>query len=323
MKKISSSIIITILISLMIGNAYSQSSPKSSQGYSLSIQKIFPTKGKSEVIAQNQKTLANIDKLIATERTKRKNDNWLLTVTGPGNYKSTPVIQNIAYIVTKNDKITYIKSEEEVKTIKLKNYPSITNIIISECSVYGTIKSSDTINYNLNFKYYENNDSLKITEKENPKFSSEYYSNLDIMNKDISEYKNLINDNTKNRLLRAYQNNKQIFAFSNYEDYLKTLENKKKNELEIIAQKNKKIEEERIKKQIDDENNAFFDKLDLLECSKFNKFQQSVQSLMNDKSIKNLKKVKQIYINSNKSERQELDKIVDNLLSKDSKKNDK
>lgn len=308
------------LISILLFIASTLCFSQSTQGYSLDIQKVFPNKSKSEIIAKNEKTLNNINNIIAKERAKRKNDNWVMTVKGPGNYNATPIIQNINYIISNNSEISYLKNESDIIKLKTKTNSNITKIIISECSVYGTIKKSDTLNYDLNFKYFENNDTVKIGENNQAQYSSPYFCNMEEINIEINKYKQKLNDNTKNRLIRSYKNNKQILAYSNYEEYLKSLENKKKFELEKITQKNKELEQQRIKLQKKQEEENFFEKLDLIECSKFNKLQQSVQGLMNDKSIKNLNMIKQQFINSNDSIRKELNRIVDNLLPKDDKK---
>ncbi|MDR2836063.1 MAG: hypothetical protein LBV69_07725 [Bacteroidales bacterium] len=296
--------------------SYSQSIPVSTKGYSLEIKQIYPTVLKVETIKTDIKNLDEIDNLIKNDTKKRTKNNWIYTIKGPGNYSNTRIIQNISYILDFNGKISYLQNNDEITDLRKLSYPEITKIIITECSVYGTVKTTDTLNYIYSFKYFSTTDTSKISIEAKPIFSSEYFATIETRDSVASPYKSKINDLSENLVIRYFKNNIQTDAVENYGNFLKELETKKKSELKEIEEKNKKIEAEKLKKEKETEKLKVFDNLDLIEINDFKKLTSLLSIFSKNNPITKLKDIKDLYDKSNDVQKKEISSIIDNLLKK-------
>jgi hypothetical protein len=97
MKTNSIYLLFIILLFSISGKAQTDDPIIVTQGYSLTIQQVFPEKGKVITLATNKRSLDEIDPIIRSEKAKRKG-NFVFTVKGPGNYLRTESLQNIFYL---------------------------------------------------------------------------------------------------------------------------------------------------------------------------------------------------------------------------------
>ena len=317
--------VFSILVSVLMFNGsvlFAQNTPNAVQGYSLEIQKVFPTKNKVEVLMTNAKILSDLDKTISSQYSKYTSDNCIMTIKGPGNYSNTKIIQNIKFIIVLNDSTIYCKNEETADKYRKESYPSKTSLLISECTVYGTInakgiKATDTLNYIYSFKYYENSDTIKISEKASPVFVSQYFPTKENCEKAAKIYKDKLNDNSKNRLLRFLESdNNQLVAFPNYENFMKNLETEKKAEAQKISEQNKRREEEQIKKEKAEAQQKVFDNIEKIEYKDFKKMFTQIQGIINNSDITTVAELKDVYRKSNEKTQKQLSEIIENLVKK-------
>lgn len=303
---------VMILLSIM-NYSYSQIT------YSLEIQKVFPTTSKAEIIVKDVKTKNDLEPYIKSEYAKRQNDNWVIFIKASDGSKQTNEILNIACILNVDGKITYLKKMEDAKNYKKESYPEKTTIIISECTVYGSINQknkqpSDTLTYIYNFKYYENTDTIKISEKAEALFSSQYYATKNASETAANKYTEIINNADKNSKIRFFEFDNQYSALDNFDKYMKKLENVKKEELKKIETQNKQREIEEAKRVQEEIRKKVFEQIDIIEYTSFKKLFTQIQNQLNNKAITTIKDIKETYNKSDEKTQKILVNIIENLV---------